>query len=367
MKLLQLQVFILFCFLKCRRSTQNIVFREGYDVDEKPPGRVQVNASLNLRNIISVSEKEQTISLEMTLRMFWKDERLSIVDSGDLLRDPTHYNLSYEVQTRKQLDNIWIPDLFVDEAKAVRNPTYKVPPESLRLYEDGSLRFSKRFNFDVACRMDFQKYPVDTQECIVHLESFTYSKEVLVFKWLRGEDTITNNPNISLAHYYYNMTTEEYDTKNKNTHNYQESFSGLAIKIKLTRKTRVYTVQDILPSFLYVWIAYFAVLMPSDVPGVRTALVLFPILNLTTLTNRIRTEIPAPSVLTYMDLWLACCLTFIFSSLVTIVSTAVLIRYKKEVWKKIEFWFKVLYPTIFVFLISVYGAALKNPLPTTNP
>ena len=33
---------------------------------------LQINASINLRNILDVAEKEQIISLETTLRLYWK-------------------------------------------------------------------------------------------------------------------------------------------------------------------------------------------------------------------------------------------------------------------------------------------------------
>ena len=36
----------------------------------------QVNVSLNLRNILEVDEKAQFVSLETTLRMYWRDERI---------------------------------------------------------------------------------------------------------------------------------------------------------------------------------------------------------------------------------------------------------------------------------------------------
>ena len=352
-----LPTFTFLCLLKYIKVTRNMKILPGDDMEEKPPGRpLIVNTSLNLRNIIEVSEVEQTITLEITLSMYWRDDRLNLTSSAWLSRDPSHYNLSYKVQTREQIDNIWIPDMFLDEAIAVRNSTYKVATEYLRLYEDSSLKFSKRFNFDVACRMDFRKYPVDRQDCIVRLESFSYCKEDLVFYWL-GEDRMTINPDIILSNYNYSVDTSDTYV----THYYKECFSGLILRIGLTRKMHVHIIQDFLPSFLYVWIAYFAVLLPTDIPAVRTALVLFPMLALTKLTNRIRTEIPVVSVLSFMDLWLICCLTFIFSSMINIVSTAVLIMYKKEVlWKKKEFWFKVFYPTTFTILIIVYFTALIN-------
>ena len=352
-----IQAFMIIGFLKYTTPIHEVEFQQGYTVDEKPAGKpLVVNASMNLRNIIKVSEKEQTISLEITLRMFWRDDRLSLKSTAGLPRDSTHYNLSYIVQIGEEISKFWLPDLFVDEAIETRNPAYKVPTESLRVYEDSSLRFSKRFNFDVACAMDFTKYPMDRQDCFTRIESFAFTKEDMEFRWL-GKDAMDDNPNISLPQYDHKLYTDEKYITNY----YKENYSGLIFKIGLLRKMNVHIVQDFLPSFLYVWIAYFAIQMSHRVPQARTAMVLFPMLALTTLTSRVRSEIPAVSVLTFMDIWLISCLAFICSSMVVIVLTAILKRINKDkLWKRIEFWFKILYPVIFLTFSIAYWTSFHD-------
>ena len=355
-----LQVLTIFMLFKKHVEANHIVeIPEGYDRYEKPSGIVKVNASMNLRNIIKLSEKEQIISLKTTLRMFWRDERLNIMINSDFpgtRRDPDHNNLTYLVHTLDQIDRVWMPDLFVDEAISVRKPAYKIPTESLRFYEDGSLRFSHRFNFDVGCTMDFSHYPVDVQDCIIKLESFSFTEKDLVFTWL-GREAMRVNPDIQVPHYDFKMIT---DTKYK-TGYYSENYAGLEIRLHLVRKMYVHILQDFLPSFLYVWIAYFAIQMPPEIPQVRAGLVMFPMLTLTTLSNRVRSEIPAASVLTIMDVWLLGCLIFIFSCMVVIVISAVLVRNDKEhLSKAFEFWFKIIYPIIFTGLSIIYAVILIN-------
>ena len=51
-------------------------FSQDYDIHELPPSANQnpvlIRASINLRNILDVAEKQQLISLETTLRLYWK-------------------------------------------------------------------------------------------------------------------------------------------------------------------------------------------------------------------------------------------------------------------------------------------------------
>ena len=70
--------FALFVFYQVKegRSDTRVKFAEDYSVHERPPTEggapVMINSSINLRNILEVAEKEQLISLETTLRLYWK-------------------------------------------------------------------------------------------------------------------------------------------------------------------------------------------------------------------------------------------------------------------------------------------------------
>ena len=57
-------------------AEHKVIFNEGYSVNERPPTKhgepLLIESSINLRNILDVAEKEQIISLETTLRLYWK-------------------------------------------------------------------------------------------------------------------------------------------------------------------------------------------------------------------------------------------------------------------------------------------------------
>ena len=58
------------------KGDSKVEFTEDYSLHERPPTKegepVLIEASINLRNILDVAEKEQIISLETTLRLYWK-------------------------------------------------------------------------------------------------------------------------------------------------------------------------------------------------------------------------------------------------------------------------------------------------------
>ena len=130
--------------------------------------------------------------------LFLQDERIQpkvkFLDSEDSIGPYLTLNPS-------QAALFWMPDVFIDQAKALRNPTFYTKPASLRVYNDSTIRYSSRqvvdnmamttiidthlmirTNYDVACNMDFHKYPVDEQYCEVKYESFGLtSKQVRLF------------------------------------------------------------------------------------------------------------------------------------------------------------------------------------------
>ena len=51
---------------------------------------------------------------------------------------------------------------------------------SMKVFDDTTVRFAKRVNFDIGCQMDFSRYPIDQQTCPVKIESFGYQTQVLL-------------------------------------------------------------------------------------------------------------------------------------------------------------------------------------------
>ena len=58
------------------------------------------------------------------------------------------------------------------------NNYFQLTPAYLRVYNTSKLKYSARVNYDVACPMTFEEYPVDTQRCNISLESWGHPSEV---------------------------------------------------------------------------------------------------------------------------------------------------------------------------------------------
>ena len=69
------------------------------------------------------------ISLEVTLRYYWRDTRINPVK--EYLKGEDMFG-SYINLHPGMRDKFWMPDTFVDQAINLRKPTYFLEPSSLR-------------------------------------------------------------------------------------------------------------------------------------------------------------------------------------------------------------------------------------------
>ena len=81
----------------------------------------------------------------------------------------------------------------------LRFPAYKVKPAYVRIYNDSLLKYSARVNYDVACPMHFEKYPVDIQRCNVSFESWGHTNHYIMLSWLTEKRKFSSS--IALAQF----------------------------------------------------------------------------------------------------------------------------------------------------------------------
>merc|ERR1719513_116721 len=348
-------LFVIVSHLVGGKADSKVEFTEDYSVHERPPAKegepVLIEASINLRNILDVAEKEQIVSLETTLRLYWKDERIkpaaNTLDSEDSVGQYITLNPS-------QAEKFWMPDVFIDQAKALRIPTYYTKPASLRVYNDSTIRYSSRINYDVACNMDFHRFPVDEQYCEVKFESFGFTNKQINLRWM-DQSQSNVNANITLSQFSFNVLLMD----SYSTDYYDIQYPGLIMKLHLTRQIGYHIVQTYIPSTVFVVLAWLSLFIPPEsVPG-RVGMGMTTLLTLTAMFSSVRQNVPRISYISYLDIWMLLCMLFVFSCILEfIMATALLRTGKKEKAEKFENISKLSLPALFLLLNIVYWPAL---------
>ena len=201
-------------------------------------------------NILKVDDIEQMISLTLEIYLTWKEPRLEVnmpfKKSGD-----DYFSLEKYFQNR-----LWIPDLYIYDAKSVGKNYITSSYETL-LYTPSwsnwgpnwlqTLTYCVMLNVEIFCHnMSFESYPFDSHTCYFEMSSYTYSREMFDFKKIH-----VGKYNISVSDFFIKvekLSKEKYFNK--------RNYSKTGFKMTLQRKFNKYMFNCYIPSALVVMISW---------------------------------------------------------------------------------------------------------------
>uniref|UniRef100_A0A4W2FZZ8 Gamma-aminobutyric acid receptor subunit delta n=1 Tax=Bos indicus x Bos taurus TaxID=30522 RepID=A0A4W2FZZ8_BOBOX len=278
---------------------------EGYARNFRPGiGGPAVNVALAIEvaSIDHISEVNMEYTMTVFLHQSWRDSRLSY----------NHTNETLGLDSRF-VDKLWLPDTFIVNAKSAWFHDVTVENKLIRLQPDGVILYSIRITSTVACDMDLAKYPMDEQECMLHLESYGYSSEDIVYYWSENQEQIHGLDKLQLAQFTitsYRFTTELMNFKSAG------QFPRLSLHFHLRRNRGVYIIQSYMPSVLLVamsWVSFW--ISQAAVPA-RVSLGITTVLTMTTLMVSARSSLPRASAIKALDVYFWICYVFVFAALV---------------------------------------------------
>ncbi|XP_030327628.1 gamma-aminobutyric acid receptor subunit rho-3-like isoform X5 [Strigops habroptila] len=132
---------------------------------------IPVGIDVQVESIDSISEVDMDFTMTLYLRHYWKDERLSFHSNKNR-------SMTFDGRLIKK---IWVPDVFFVHSKRSFIHDTTVENVMLRVYPDGNVLFSLRITVSAMCFMDFSRFPLDTQNCSLELESCWYNRLFINF------------------------------------------------------------------------------------------------------------------------------------------------------------------------------------------
>ncbi|XP_068000749.1 gamma-aminobutyric acid receptor subunit rho-3 isoform X2 [Melanerpes formicivorus] len=153
---------------------------------------IPVGIDVQVESIDSISEVDMDFTMTLYLRHYWKDERLSF-------RSNKNKSMTFDGRLIKK---IWVPDVFFVHSKRSFIHDTTVENVMLRVYPDGNVLFSLRITVSAMCFMDFSRFPLDTQNCSLELESYAYNEDDLMLYWKHGNKSLSTDEHISLSQFF---------------------------------------------------------------------------------------------------------------------------------------------------------------------
>nr|XP_045607644.1 glycine receptor subunit alpha-4-like [Procambarus clarkii] len=259
-------------------------------------GRRPVNNTPSAANM-----EDRTYAADIFFAQSWKDWRLRLPDNM------TH---EYRLLPVAWLKDIWRPDSFFKNAKAVTFQEMTIPNHYIWLYQDNTILYMVKLTLVLSCAMNFQMYPHDTQECHMKIESLSHTTDDLVFIWdpevpVEVERSI-ELPQLDLVKKYTGDCTQVYSTGN---------FTCLEIVFTFKRRLGYYLFHTYIPTCLIVimsWISFW--IRPEAVPA-RVTLGVTSLLTLSTQHANSQKSLPPVSYIKAIDVFMSSCTVFVFFSL----------------------------------------------------
>ncbi|XP_068881639.1 gamma-aminobutyric acid receptor subunit rho-3 isoform X2 [Aphelocoma coerulescens] len=222
---------------------------------------IPVGIDVQVESIDSISEVDMDFTMTLYLRHYWKDERLSF-------RSNKNKSMTFDGRLIKK---IWVPDVFFVHSKRSFIHDTTVENIMLRVYPDGNVLFSLRITVSAMCFMDFSRFPLDTQNCSLELESYAYNEDDLMLYWKHGNKSLSTDEHISLSQFFI----EEFSASSGLAF-YSSTgwYNRLFINFALRRHIFFFVLQSYFPAMLMVMLSWVSFWIDRRAVPARVSLVI---------------------------------------------------------------------------------------------
>ncbi|XP_069725483.1 gamma-aminobutyric acid receptor subunit rho-3 isoform X2 [Phaenicophaeus curvirostris] len=231
---------------------------------------IPVGIDVQVESIDSISEVDMDFTMTLYLRHYWKDERLSF-------RSNKNKSMTFDGRLIKK---IWVPDVFFVHSKRSFIHDTTVENIMLRVYPDGNVLFSLRITVSAMCFMDFSRFPLDTQNCSLELESYAYNEDDLMLYWKHGNKSLSTDEHISLSQFFI----EEFSASSGLAF-YSSTgwYNRLFINFALRRHIFFFVLQSYFPAMLMVMLSWVSFWIDRRAVPARVSLGITTVLTMSTI------------------------------------------------------------------------------------
>uniref|UniRef100_A0A673FQX5 Gamma-aminobutyric acid receptor subunit rho-1-like n=1 Tax=Sinocyclocheilus rhinocerous TaxID=307959 RepID=A0A673FQX5_9TELE len=248
---------------------------------------IPVGIDVQVESIDSISEVNMDFTMTLYLRHYWQDDRLAFPSSNNKSR-------TFDARLVKK---IWVPDVFFVHSK--RSFIHDTTMENimLRVYPDGNILYSVRITVTALCSMGFSRFPLDTQNCSLELESCEY-------------DRLRFNIVLSLIIVFISVVNVPYSLFLSGWYN------RLYINFILRRHIFFFMLQTYFPTMLMVMLSWVSFWIDRRAVPARVSLGITTVLTMSTIITGVSASMPQVSYVKAVDIYLWASFLFVFLSVI---------------------------------------------------
>ncbi|XP_028616128.1 gamma-aminobutyric acid receptor subunit rho-3 [Grammomys surdaster] len=278
---------------------EQLLHIEDHDFSTRPGfggSPVPVGIDVQVESIDSISEVNMDFTMTFYLRHYWKDERLSFPST-------TNKSMTFD----RRFWAIWVND---------HSPLFY---------------FTCRITVSAMCFMDFSRFPLDTQNCSLELESYAYNEEDLMLYWKHGNKSLNTEEHISLSQFFI----EEFSASSGLAF-YSSTgwYYRLFINFVLRRHIFFFVLQTYFPAMLMVMLSWVSFWIDRRAVPARVSLGITTVLTMSTIVTGVSTSMPQVSYVKAVDVYMWVSSLFVFLSVIEYAAVNYLTTV--EEWKQLN-------------------------------
>ncbi|RWS04880.1 glycine receptor subunit alpha-2-like protein, partial [Dinothrombium tinctorium] len=308
----------------CKNFNDDHLLNVRFDSSEEPPSDIALKLDIEFR-------------LDHFLTYEWSVGKDSCSDYLKKITksngtDTLFIDDSYVIRGESR-KHIWIPDIYVPEAKKMELTTAIGHNSLLLLFVDSSgtcrLKHETRVATIVSCQMDFRDYPYDKQICPFRLRNHYYPTNTLMIKW--SEKGVTAAREIKLNNYRFSFVFKSY---NRTPLIVDDEFSCLEVDFIFERQLSHFIVQVVCPSIIITTVAYASFWVGVETGASRFQMTVITLLSLITQFVGVKANLPPVSYVSCVDIWMLACMLFVFSAAIELAAVNFLFKRRNRIIEK---------------------------------
>lgn len=269
--------------------------------------------------------------MEFNLRQTWHAPDMVFPDGLFIEKDDSG---AFVVAPESVLEYMWSPDSYISSSRESHLTTTLRAPSMVQIYKNKTIIFKVRMYTRVACSSNFQWYPQDVQTCALTIESYKYHENIVQYHWSSPKINCPVTIHARRQFQYRLRMPVQYDNGNVARGGRGSKTSFVRVNFTFERKLGNNIIQVYTPTLLVVVLSWFSFFLGLDaVPG-RISLLVTCMLTLVTMHSGIKSTIPPVDYITMMDVWVVCCMAFVFTAVCEFVVVKYL-HWRQQIKQKV--------------------------------
>jgi hypothetical protein len=309
---------------------------EAVPVRPDPEGvPTRVSLGFLFADVSKIDDLNQEFTADIFFQMRWSDSRLALPEG-----------VTEPVERVLPSDALWNPAPGVLNRREI---TFMLP-DQVSVAPDGTVTYMQRVYGTFATRMDLRAFPADTQSLPIHMVSYVYSPEEVLFE-IEPLSGLLEEPSAA----GWDIETGEPERRPLRVGGEDQTFAAVTFRLSAERETAYYLLTMVLP-LLFIGLMAWSVfwidpsLLPPQV-GISTAAVF----SLIAFRFSLKLSLPRLSYLTMADWFVLAVTVLVFTAFANVIVVGRLAKTDRhELAIRIQSWGRWSYLMLLIVLALVF-------------